>query len=155
MSLYVIDNVGFLCRQSKFGGYLSKFVPCNLRYRILMLAHIPPMPGHPGERQIYSTMRRFYYWPHLSIDVQAYGVTCRKCLAERVTEYMSHYDMKMFTVAGPLEFDTIYILRRLPTSTKKNQQFILVIYDRFSKVTQAVPLRKVTTLTCTRAFFNG
>lgn len=52
---------------------------------MLYLAHNSHMAGHPEERRMYSKMWLHFYWPHLSINVQAYVVASCKCLAEWVT----------------------------------------------------------------------
>lgn len=92
--------------------------------------HDYPMADHPGKMKMYTTMRRFYYWPHLSIDVKAYITACCKLRAERVTMYTSHREMKLFPAVGPLEFVKMDVLGLLLTSTKENQ-FIFVICDPF------------------------
>lgn len=98
---------------------------------------------------MYTKMRRLYRWPHLSIGIQAYVSTCRKCLDEPLTQYTSHRVMNLFPVAAALELVALEILCPLPTSTKKSQ-FISVTCDRFPKLTQTVPLRAVTESNWTR-----
>lgn len=98
-------------------------------------------------------MKRQYYWPRLSTDVQAYVATCNNCLSERVTHYTTHLAMKLFPAAAPPEFVAMDILSSLPTSTNKNQ-FILVICSLPPKGTQTDPLRTVTASTCASAFIH-
>lgn len=103
---------------------------------MLSLVHdYSPMAGHPGERKLYATMRCKFYLQHLLINFQAYVTSCHKCLAKWVTQYTSHDEMNIFTTTNLLEFVAMDILSPLPTSTEKNQ-FILVISESFSKVTQ-------------------
>lgn len=103
---------------------------------------------------MYTLILRHYYWPYLTTDVLAYVATCRKYLAYRVTQYSSHHDVKLLSATGPLEVVAMIILGALQTSTKQNK-YILVICDCFSKVTQTLPLRTVTISTCIRAFYHG
>lgn len=49
----------------------QKYVPAALRARILSLCHYSLMAGHLGERQMYDTIHRDLYWPHVENDVCA------------------------------------------------------------------------------------
>jgi Integrase core domain len=59
--------------------------------------------------------------------------------------------LKLFPAKGPLESVAMDILGPLPKS-KHGNRFLLVITDRYSKVTQTVPLRAITALSVARAF---
>jgi len=61
--------------------------------------------------------------------------------------------MRLFPAIQPLEDVAIDILGPLPKSAKGNL-FILVVTDRFSKLTQAVPLRSIKALDVSIAFVN-
>jgi len=59
--------------------------------------------------------------------------------------------MKLFPPRGPLEMVAIDILGPLPQSSR-GFRFILVMADRFTKLTQAVPLRRITAYDVAVAF---
>jgi transposase InsO family protein len=59
--------------------------------------------------------------------------------------------LKLFPANEPLESVAMNIMG-LPTRTKNGNRFLLVISDRYSKVTKTVPLRIVTALSVARAF---
>ena len=59
--------------------------------------------------------------------------------------------LKLFPPTRPLEFVAIDILGPLARTTQGNR-FLLVISDRFSKLTKTVPLKRITAYTIARAF---
>jgi transposase InsO family protein len=56
-----------------------------------------------------------------------------------------------FPASGPLEYVSMDILGPLP-KTDHGNRFLLVITDRFSKLTRTVPLRTITALVDAKAF---
>ena len=62
-------------------------------------------------------------------------------------------EMKLFTPKAPLEFVAIDILGELIT-TKRGNRYILVISDRYSKLVQTVPLKKITAAHIAQAFVH-
>jgi transposase InsO family protein len=59
--------------------------------------------------------------------------------------------MKMFPANEPPEFVAIDILGPLPKTVHGNR-FLLVILDRFSKLTRTIPMRTTTSLAVAKAF---
>ena len=60
-------------------------------------------------------------------------------------------NMQLFTAQEPLEFVAIDILGPLPKTAHGNR-FLLVISDRFSKLTRTIPMRTTTALAVAKAF---
>jgi hypothetical protein len=60
----------------------------------------------------------------------------------------------MFQADGPLEFVAMDILGPLPKMEHGNC-FLLVISDRFSKLTRTVPIRTITALVVAKAFCDA
>jgi hypothetical protein len=75
---------------------------------------------------------------------------CIVCAKNRVTERKRTSFLKLFPASGPLEFVAIEILGPLP-KTEHGNRFLLVISDRFSKLTITVPLRTITALDVAKA----
>ena len=65
---------------------------------------------------------------------------CTPCSKNRLRLLKQAGAMRLFRAVKPLEDLAIAILGPLPKSTK-GYTFILLITDRFTKLTQAVPLR--------------
>jgi hypothetical protein len=79
---------------------------------------------------------------------------CTVCAKNRVTERKRTSFLKLFPASGPLEFVAMDILGPLPKTEHWNG-FLLVLSDRFSKLTQTVPLRTITALGVAKAFCDA
>ena len=83
---------------------------------------------------MYYALRREYYWPHLAADVAATVRGCRTCAMNRVKLRKHLNRLKLSPATRPLENLAIDILGPLP-KTKVEKPFLLVITDRFTKLT--------------------
>jgi hypothetical protein len=75
---------------------------------------------------------------------------CDVCARNRIAEKRKTSPHNLFSAKGPLESVAMDILGPLPR-TKHGNRFLLVIADRYSKVTKTIPLRTVTALSVSRA----
>ena len=148
---FAINQHGVLIRRSNLDGSLQVVVPATLRKRLLDIAHDAPTAGHPGRAKLYQTMRRVFYWPSMTVDIHHKVESCAPCAKNRIKEQRNVYPMRLFPATKPLEYVAMDILGPLPR-TKHGMRFILVITDRFTKLTKAEPLRTITSLAVARAF---
>jgi hypothetical protein len=77
--------------------------------------------------------------------------SCEQCARNNVQEISRVNNMELFTAQEPLEFVEIDILRPLPKTAHGNR-FLLVISDRFSKLTWIISMRTTTALAVAKAF---
>ena len=152
-SQFEFDRYGFLVRRSRLDGTWAKVVPASLRDRILYLAHYTRLSGHPGGIRMYYTLRREFYWPQMANDAFAVVGNCASCAQVRGTRYKAQKFLQLFPASGPLEFVAMDILGDL-TRTSRHNRFVLVITDRFSKLTVAIPLRTITAAVVADAFLS-
>lgn len=146
------DEDGVLCRRDpRQEEQIQVVLPLSLRARVLRLAHHSPLAGHPGQTRLHKRVRRSYYWPQMAADVAATVRNCVSCAKNRLRLSKQANPMQLFPAETPLESVAIDILGPLPKS-KRKYEFILVIADRFTKLTQIVPLRKITALDVAKAF---
>jgi Integrase zinc binding domain/Integrase core domain len=148
---YDLNEVGILVRKSPFDGSQQIVVTHSLVSRILYLEHYPPASGHPGAHRMFQAKRKTFFWPRIAEDVYETVRHCALCARNRISEERKTNPLKLFPANGPLESVSMDILRPLPR-TKHGNRFLLVISDRYSKVTKTVPLRTVTALSVSRAF---
>jgi Integrase zinc binding domain len=137
--MHSFADTDVLCRRSPVDGSKQITVPLSLRSRLLYLSHHPPIAAHPGVQRLYASLRRHYYWPRMVSDVYQVVAQCDKCLQERLALRRPQGDMTLFPAHEPLDYVAIDILGPLPR-TKKGNQYLLVIADRFSKLVRTVPL---------------
>jgi transposase InsO family protein len=151
--LYDLDDRGVLIRIAPSDGSRQIVVPLALRSKVLYLEHYPKTVAHPGAHRMFQTMRRSFYWPHMAEDVYETVRQCDACARNRISERRHTNRLQLFPAKGPLESVAMDILGPLPR-TKHGNRFLLVIADRYTKVTRTVPLRTVTALSVARAFVD-
>ncbi|CDF40922.1 unnamed protein product [Chondrus crispus] len=153
-SRYDVDRYGFVVRKSPLDGTLQRVVPKRLRAKILYLAHHPRLAGHPGGTRMYYTLRREYYWPHMANDAFSTVRNCASCAATRRTLVRHQKDLKLFPAAGPLDFVAMDLLGPL-LKTAHGNRHVLVMTDRFTKLTRSIPLRTTTASVVANAFLDN
>jgi transposase InsO family protein len=78
---------------------------------------------------------------------------CDACARNRIAGLRHTTFLQLFPAKGPLESVAMDILWPLPR-TEHGNRFLLVIADRYTKVTRTVPLRTLTALSVARAFVD-
>lgn len=121
----------------------------TLRSRLLTLAHVLVLAGHHGQNRMYYVLRWTYFWPHMAVDVAVTVRHCGPCARNLFKMRRSLNLMKPAT--RPLESIAIDNLGPLP-KTKRGKRFLLLMTDRFSKLTQVVRLRTTTAYVMAVAF---
>ena len=101
--------------------------------------------------KLYQAVRRAYYWPGLAADCYKYVLNCPECARERVKLQRGTRPLQLFPATEPLAEVAMDILGPL-IATPRGNRFILVIVDRFTKLTQAIPLPSKSAYCIGRAF---
>ena len=153
-SKFDIDRYVFLVRRSPLDETLQRVVPTRLRPRVLYLAHHPRLAGHPGATRMYYTLCREYYWPHMASDAFSTVRNCTLCAAPRGTLVKNQNDLKLFPAGGPLSFVAMDLLGPLPNTAHGNQH-VLVITDRFTKLTRSISLQPTISSVVANAFLDN
>ena len=78
----------------------------------------------------------------MMLDIQRQSGSCCKNGCEQVKLRSDQSNLKLFTAASSLGYVAIYILGPLPKAWLEHK-FIVVITDRFYKLSRAVPMKKV------------
>lgn len=92
--------------------------------------------GNAGERRVYNSLRREYYWSHMAIEVYTNEKDCHECVCSKAASIRQRVP-QLFLPSNPFKFvamDTLGLLSK----TLKGNQFVLVITDLYSKLTRAV-----------------
>jgi transposase InsO family protein len=136
-----------------FAAFKAKqiVVPASMRPKLLHLEHCPQTAGHPGSTRMFRSMRRRFFWPKMAQDVAETVRQCAMCAKNRIKERARTSFLKLFPASEPLEYVSMVILCPLP-KTQHGNRFLLVITDRFSKLTRTVPLRTISALAVAKAF---
>ncbi len=145
------DASGLLVRRSRLDGLPQVLVPESLRPRILRLEQYSQLAGHPGGMRLHHTLRWQYYWPSMALDCYSTVRMCPECAKNRSKDRAHENFLTLFPASGPLEFVAMDILGPLPKSNHGNR-YLLVMTDRFSKLTKTATLRTDTALSIAREF---
>lgn len=150
---FEVDARGLIVRISPVDAAEQVVVPKKLRPRALYLGHHTPVAGHPGVSRQYYTMRRTMYWPNMMTDIRECCQRCDACGKERVTLRTHQSPLTLFPANAPLEYVAIDILGPLPRASS-GHRFVLVMTDRFSKFSRAIPMRTITAINVAKAFLE-
>ena len=126
-------------------------LPKTLRERVMALAHKPVCAAHPGSRKMYATLRRTYFWPTMALDCHFFLRNCPECSRERVTLRKHTRALVLFPANAPLESIAMDLLGPF-LKTPRGNTHILVITDRYSKLTRTVPMAKTDAYSVAVAF---
>jgi len=145
------ENNGLLCCRSMYGRETQVAIPEALKKRLLIHQHQSVLAGHPDSRRMYNTLRRYMNWPTMVVDVYKHVEQCPACAKNSLSERKHTTLMRLFPADEPFSGLSMDLLGPLPTS-KGGHKHVLVICDRFTKLTRAIPLRETTVLTVASAF---
>ena len=120
---------------------------------VLNLAHHTILAGHPGQTRMHRHIRETYYWPQMDADIYKTIRNCTTCAKNHV-KLQKRTHPRLFQATRPLESFAVNILGPL-TKTKRGHRFLLVMSDRFSKLTHVVPLRRIDVYTVGVAFVEA
>jgi transposase InsO family protein len=150
------NDQGLLVRQLERQGLPTVeqiVIPRALVGRLLRLAHTPKLASHPGASRMFWALRRWFYWTRMSRDVYEFVAACPSCAKKRLRHQKRTTRLKLFPPSEPLQQVGIDLLGPLPR-TRRGHRYLLVMTDRFSKVTRAVPLRSVLAAEVAAAFVD-
>jgi len=147
------DPNGLLVRAAQLDGATHVYVPTHMRDGVVMREHYLPQAAHPGANKMYTSMRRWFYWESMVVDVYAFVANCTQCARNRVGERPKTNYLKTFPPTEPLTDLCMDLRGPLPRTAAENEH-LLVIVDRFSKMTRALPLERIDAETIAAALFD-
>jgi len=148
------DPNGLLVRMAPLNGAAHVYVPTHIRYGVMLREHFPPQAGHPGANKMYISMRQWFSWESMVVNVYAFVANCTQCARNRVGKRRKTNYLKTFPPTEPLTDLCMDLLGPLPRTAAGNEH-LLVIVDRFSKMTRAIPLQRIDAETIAAAFLDN
>lgn len=119
-------------------------IPESQRKNAIIDSHDVPFAGHMGVKRTTKKCLSRYYWPGLGLDVQKYVKSCEICnTAKQSSNKRAGLMGKPKIVTKPFQMISMDLLGPLPRSTKQNA-YLLVITDRFTKYSSLFPIRQAT-----------
>jgi len=110
--------------------------------------------AHPGMNGMYYTMRQAYEWPSMVTDIHTTITKCTTCAQNRRALRRRTTPLTLFPATEPLTELSVDIFGPMPAARKGNR-FILVITDRFPKLTKCVALRRTTAMSSASSIIDA
>jgi len=139
-------------RRTPYGKQLA--IPKSLRERVLTLEHHATVAAHPGMNRMYDTMRKAYYWPSMVSDIHTTITKCPTYAQNRLDLRRQTTPLTLFPATEPLTELSFDIFGPIP-AFKKCNRFVLVITDRFAKLTKCVAFRRITAMSVASAIIDA
>jgi len=128
-------------------------IPEGLKQGLLRYQHQSVLAGPPSSQRMYDTLRRYVYRHSKVVDVYKHVEQCPACAKNHLSKRSHTSTMKLFPSLEPFLGLAMDLLGALTTS-RGGHKHVLVICDRFTKLTRAIPLRDATALTVSSAFID-
>jgi Integrase core domain/Chromo (CHRromatin Organisation MOdifier) domain/Integrase zinc binding domain len=119
----------------------------------MKLAQQPQASAHHGHARMYWSLRSQFVWCGMSNDVTRFLNDCPTFCQARLKRQGRTRKLKLFPPTCALEQVAIEISGPVP-ETSRGHRYILVMTDRFSKLTRAIPLKGITAAEVALAFAN-
>jgi len=115
-----------------------------LRTRLLRQIHSTTTTAHPGRNKTKILVKRLYWWPSLSADVDQFVANCHEC--RRSHKPRDKTPGLLHPLPVPLRtWDDLSMDFHSPGSTSKGYDNIFVVVDRLSKRHISLPTTKNAT----------
>ena len=141
---------GIVCRKYQPGPTSETIVvpvlPETLHQQALSMGHDSPAAGHQGTLKTLERIRREAYWVNMAQDVDRHCRECATCQKSKLPMPVRS-PLTNIPVGRPWQMIAIDILE-VPVSTKNNR-YLLVIQDYFTKWADARPLPDQTAIRIT------
>ena len=154
-----VTQVAKRCVFCEFSGCLYNFsdltgklvVPSSMRPGILYEAHDSVSGGHQGIFRTLQKILQKFWWPGVHADVSQYVHSCAGYAAKKNPTHPIRKPLRPVVASAPWNSVVIDILGPFPTSSKQNK-YLLVCMDRFTKWPECCPLRNIRADSVARAF---
>lgn len=119
-------------------------VPKRQRIDVLQEYHDSPLSGHLGGYKTLHRIKEAYYWPGMAADIARYVARCSICLENKPLQKAPAGLMgKQKAITEPWQVISADLMGPLPLSTKQNR-YLFVVADYFSKYSVLMPMRQAT-----------
>ena len=140
-------------RQDGTGSHLQFLVPKSIRSEILAQMHNSVISGHFGRKKTIEKLLQRFYWYNVREDVHMWLLKCDICASTKSPYRAPRAPMGRMQVGEPLDRLSVDFLGPLPV-TPRNNRYILLATDHFSKWVEIMAVPDQTAKTCANKLLN-
>ena len=129
-------------------------VPTALRQDVMKSLHNDSASAHLGITKTSDKARQRFYWPGMSSDIEVWIRACPICQARQAPNPKPTAPLQSQQSSVPLQRVAMDIMGPLPTTARQNK-YILVIGDYFTKWVEAFAMPDMLAATVARYFVDG
>ena len=142
------QNIAILCDKSC--NRLRPVIPQNMRRTVFTHVH---SLSHPVVKTGSKLVGRLFVWPGMRRDVAQWTKECQPCARAKVHRHnVAPLDVVSPPPAG--RFRNAYVDITGPLGYSSGYNYLLVVIDKFSRFTHAIPLVTITSEECVDAFIR-
>ena len=121
-------------------------VPKPLRQSLLEMAHDSMLTGHGGVRRTIARLYTNFFWPGIHSDVKKFCRSCDRCQKTAPKPQNIPLDY-MPIITEPFSRIAIDITGPLSPPSEEGHRFILSVVDIGTRFPEAIPLKKIDSIT--------
>lgn len=131
------------------------YVPSSMTKSLLQACHDDPMTGaHFSFDRTYNKLRFLYWWPNMKSTIKSYINSCLLCKQYNIRRHKNYGHLRSISPPeGPFQMIGIDYCGPL-TRTPRENQYVLVITDYFTRHVTALALPNCTAETTAQTLFN-
>lgn len=131
------------------------YLPTSMIPSILAACHDDPMTGsHFSFDRIYHKIKNLYWWPSMKSSIRNYINSCILCKQYNITRHKKHGHLRSISPPdGPFLMIGIDYCGPFKQTPRENQ-YVLVITDYFTRYVTAIALPNCTANTTAQTLFN-
>ncbi|KAK0138160.1 Retrovirus-related Pol polyprotein from transposon 412 [Merluccius polli] len=135
----------------EWGTVYQIVVPTEYRTEILAFSAHDGLAGHMGMTKTYNRILQHFFWPGLKRDVARYCKSCHVCqVSGKPNQAITSAPLQPIPA---IEHEIIDCVVPLPRS-RSGYQYLLTVMCTATRFPEAIPLRKITTRSVTRALLK-
>jgi hypothetical protein len=142
--------------QGDYGKVVKQIVvPSKYRDRVISLAHESLMGGHLGSKKTLDRITSNFHWPGISNDVHKFCKSCDICQRTIPKGKIPKVPLgEMPIISEPFFRIAVDLIGPLAPVSEGGHRYILIIVDYATRYPEAVPLRKIDTISVAEALLE-
>jgi len=130
-------------------GRIRPLVPYAWQHKVFLAFH---NMAHPGTRATKHLISGRFVWPNMNTDISSWVRSCLQCQRSKIHRHTKSTLQQFDTPGTRFEHVHIDVVGPLPQSAGYRNIFTVV--DRFTRWSEAIPIKDATAPSCAGAFLN-